>query len=328
MRTAEQEAKFKQERSLGVGASDAAALLGLSPWKTPLQLFAEKVGHELPVSAEQRERFKWGHRLEPVVAQTFAEETGREIVHDEEMFVQHPDMHHMIAHLDRVFRFEDDDEGALECKKTEVYKRSDWGVLNNPGEPIAHEIVNGKRVALPNASEIPLNYQVQVQHQLAVSGYPRGSIAVMIGNSEFAFADVARNQTFIDALMTKIDEFWEYVIKGEMPSYDPQHQDASTLGYLFDKYDCGQTTLDHDALGLVEKIHQMEEIKTCAEHTIDESKARLMMMLGVHTSGVLPNGKIVKFKNESRKDRLCKCGECVQRGWKKRVLRVPRRPKE
>ena len=62
------------DRRAGLGASDAPAALGLSPWKTPLELFLEKTGRAAPV--EEKLSMRIGRALEPVVLRAFVDETG------------------------------------------------------------------------------------------------------------------------------------------------------------------------------------------------------------------------------------------------------------
>ena len=64
-----------KERMAGIGGSDAAAVMGLSKWKTPLDVFLEKRG-EIATDFVDSEPMKWGRLLEPVVRQEYAERSG------------------------------------------------------------------------------------------------------------------------------------------------------------------------------------------------------------------------------------------------------------
>lgn len=68
-------------RRLGIGGSDAAAIMGLSPFATIRDLYFDKIG-VTPVIEEEEENWvakEVGHRLEDLVAMIFAKKTGLEV---------------------------------------------------------------------------------------------------------------------------------------------------------------------------------------------------------------------------------------------------------
>src|SRR5215469_14323159 len=86
-----------EERRTGIGGSDAAAALGLSPWQTPYDLWEQKTGRAPPI--EQTEPMLWGHLLEDIVRREYARRTGLEARPVAEM-IRHPHRSWMFAHLD------------------------------------------------------------------------------------------------------------------------------------------------------------------------------------------------------------------------------------
>lgn len=66
--------EWHEQRRAGIGGSDVAALLGLSKWKSPYQLFLEKTGNAPP--QEDNEAMYWGRMLEPVIRDAYEEKTG------------------------------------------------------------------------------------------------------------------------------------------------------------------------------------------------------------------------------------------------------------
>jgi len=60
-------AEWLEQRRQGIGASDAAVILGLTKWKSPMGLYAEKTGL-VPMGQEETDLLEWGNRLEPVIA--------------------------------------------------------------------------------------------------------------------------------------------------------------------------------------------------------------------------------------------------------------------
>ncbi len=73
MLTAEQH----ENRATGIGGSDAAAVCGLNPYKSPVDVYLEKVGAAAPV--DETERMFWGNKLEDVVADVYSDRTGRKV---------------------------------------------------------------------------------------------------------------------------------------------------------------------------------------------------------------------------------------------------------
>lgn len=99
-------------RRLGIGGSDAAAIMGLSPFATIRDLYFDKIG-VTPVIEEEEENWvakEVGHRLEDLVAMIFAKKTGLEVFPVRKMF-RHPLYPFMLADVDYFIRFP---EEALE----------------------------------------------------------------------------------------------------------------------------------------------------------------------------------------------------------------------
>lgn len=95
-------------RRLGIGGSDAAAIMGVSPFATIRDLYFDKIGIT-PVIEEEEENWvakEVGHRLEDLVAMIFAKKTGLEVFPVRKMF-RHPLYPFMLADVDYFIRFPD-----------------------------------------------------------------------------------------------------------------------------------------------------------------------------------------------------------------------------
>ena len=133
-------------RQRGIGSSDAAAAVGLSPYKSPLTLWLEKTGRQLPEDVSGKEAVRWGTVLEPVLARVYAERTGRR-VRRVNAVLQHPGHAFMLANLDREVVGEAAGPGVLEIKTAGWHSAPQW------------------------EDGIPVACQCQVLHQLAVTGH-------------------------------------------------------------------------------------------------------------------------------------------------------------
>ena len=81
----------------GVGGSDAPAVLGISPWATPYDLWLSKLGHTTALATS--EPMRWGSLLEPVILGEYVRRTRR-TVHEKPDMLRHPTHQFMLAHLD------------------------------------------------------------------------------------------------------------------------------------------------------------------------------------------------------------------------------------
>ena len=108
-----------------VGGSDVAAIFGVSPWTTPLELWMIKKGRmKAPVKPNQ-EQLMMGHLLEPIAAYWYQQKTGNTVYDDTYMY-QHADHPWALADFDRRFtRKEDNAPGILECKSCTYHKAGD-----------------------------------------------------------------------------------------------------------------------------------------------------------------------------------------------------------
>jgi putative phage-type endonuclease len=195
-----------ENRNTGIGGSDAAGVVGLSRWKTPLSIWAEKTG-QYEVKDEPSLAKTLGTRLEEVVAEMFTEETGKRVARVNERLV-HPKYSFINGRIDRRIVGED---AILECKTASAYKAKEW-----EGEEIPHE------------------YILQCYHYLALNPkWKRIYLAVLIGNQDFKVKAIERDDKVIADLVKKEVDFWEnYVLKKVMPSQITS-KDAETLYSLY-----------------------------------------------------------------------------------------------
>ena len=109
-----------------VGGSDVAAIFGLSPWTTPLELWLIKKGRmKAPVKSNE-DQLEMGHLLEPIAAHWFEKKTGNLVTDDTNLY-QHADHPYALANIDRRYtRQEDGEPGILECKSCTYHKAEDW----------------------------------------------------------------------------------------------------------------------------------------------------------------------------------------------------------
>lgn len=177
--------EWHQWRRGGIGSSDAAVIMGVSPWRTPKQLWEEKVhgsGAQLDNSAMMR-----GRELEPV-ARTWFENTMNVTVFPQNKM--HAENNWIRASLDGI---------DLENKILVEIK------CPNKDD---HATAMGKKV--------PEKYWPQVQHQLLVTGLD-GMYYVSFNGSDGAIVEVARDNDYIASLLEEEQKFWDLVLSKKAP---------------------------------------------------------------------------------------------------------------
>jgi len=145
--------EWLKERHKGLGGSDSPVVLGVNPWKKPVDLWAEKRGL-IEDDQEPSPAMRRGTALEPIVADMYTQAAGVTTAVEPEILV-HPEHPWMLANIDRHILTPPDNPGVLEIKCPGI---SRFGKIQRGG--------------------LPDYYQVQLQHYLAVTGRKWGAFAV------------------------------------------------------------------------------------------------------------------------------------------------------
>lgn len=274
------EAEWLAGRMQGITATEAAVVLGQNPWKTPFALWAEKVGLAEPDDLSNNEAVRWGHRLQlPILAAYREERPEAEVEAVPEWCMERSiDRPWMLATLDGRQFTEERGPGVLEIKTAGAQKSADWA-----------------------DGEIPIAYQIQVQHQLAVTGLTWGTIAVLIGGQKFLWQDVERNDAFIDAMILREEAFLTLVQSETPPEVDGSEATANALKKLYPE-DSGEIiALPNEATDWDERLVAVKaELKTLeAEKSLMEN--RLKAALGEAAQGMLNNGVAYTWKLQTNR---------------------------
>lgn len=196
--------EWLQWRHRGIGSSDAPVAVGVSRYQSPLALWLEKTGKKPPEDLSSKEAVFWGTVLEPLVAQVYAERTGHK-VRRVNAVLQHPEYPFMLANLDRIV----EGGGVLEIKTAGLRSQGQW------------------------EEGVPLAYQVQVLHQLAVTGKTWADVAVLIGGQEFRVYQIVRDEARIAALIEQEKAFWAHVERDTPPEVDGSASSREALNRLY-----------------------------------------------------------------------------------------------
>jgi putative phage-type endonuclease len=196
-------------RQGGIGSSDAAAAVGLCPYKSQLELWMEKTGRapaEVAPPGMDDPRY-WGTLLEPYVAVAYSQQTGRK-VRKVNAVLQHPIFPYMLANIDREVVGSPDVQ-ILECKTA-----GEWG---------------SKRWQ----DGVPEYIQLQVQHQLAVTNQQAADVAVLLCGQRLEIHRIERDEEVIARLMVLEARFWQYVTTDTEPPADGSESSGHALRQLY-----------------------------------------------------------------------------------------------
>ena len=265
-----------EQRRSGIGASDVPSILGVSPFRSALSVYADKIG--LSEDTEETEAMRWGHILEPTIIAEFGKETERKVWRAGQL-LRSTEAPFMLATLDgEQSAIERASVGNVEAKAT-GWRVGDW------------------------SEGIPPHVVVQLQAQLMVSGRSWGSVVVLQNGCRLLWADVERDQPFIDEiLIPTCAEFWRRVQQREPVAPDGSESSKQALKWLypdaapgkFVNLDGSLIDLDRERCELKERIGEMTKRVEVIDQTIKSA-------IGDAEIGYLADGTVYTHKLQHRK---------------------------
>ena len=245
-----------EARKKGIGGSDAGAILGVSPWKTPLQVYMDKVGATDPI--QDNDSMFWGRTLEPVIRQRYADVTNRKVVVPDTL-ITHPKFEFMIGNLDGITS----DNRVLEIKTAR--SAEGWGE--------------------PGSNEIPDSYMIQVQHYMLITAIPVADVAVLIGGSDFRIYEVPAEPELMELMIEKETGFWSRVINRDPP-------EPITYQDMLLKY--GRTSKESRVQADVVAMAAVARLKEIKAIVKEEDKLKTVIMAAFGESDTLmDNNKVL-----------------------------------
>lgn len=260
-----------------IGASDAPAVLGLSPWRTALDVWAEKVG--LIDGSPPTLATELGHELEDLIARKWSEANPDADVRHAQLTVRHPDLPWLAASTDR----EVGTTGLLECKLVGGRQADKW--------------VDG----------VPLYVQAQAQIQLVVTGREWVDVCSLhAGNGwEHRIQRIERDDRAILAMLPRLDAFWhDHVVTGVAPELDGdpwQVRDALNAIYPGSS-DAVPVRLSHGVITQVGILKRAKALLKDLEADVKRAENELCAALGDGTEGFVDdNAKpVVTWRPQTR----------------------------
>lgn len=265
----------REERKLGIGGSDMPIIMGLSSYKTPYQLYLEKIG-ESETSSEMSPPQYWGSLLESTIRDEFAKRNGVNIQTPETII--HPIFNFLRANIDGYIP---EWNAILEVKCASSFMAHEWG---EDGSDI-----------------IPMPYLVQVAHYCAVTNSDTAFIAVLIGGNDYREFKYTRDFDIENKVIDEAKNFWQCV-QDRTP---PDAVNQTDLRLMFPKHDPEKTkTIDtpvaEQLTTLTETRFKIKELSEIEE----KYKFNIMQFMQDAECLVDDSGKpIVSWKSNKRGSR-------------------------
>ena len=264
---------FSVDRSKYIGGSDIGAILGLSRFRSPLEVWMEKTGKETKRLDSLPLRF--GSFTEEFVASEYSRSTGFELIHDESIYI-HPEYSFMSAHIDR-FVLEGGAASStstptriLECKTANPFSSGDWGAAGS--------------------DEVPMSYLCQCIWYMAITNLHKVDLAVLFGNSDFRIYEITRDLELESTILEKASLFWnDYVLK-DLP---PPVQSEADCQALFSKGDPAKSIeAKAQTLELTKRLQLLNSEIDAREEEISSIKQNIMNQMG-EAESLLYQGKTI-----------------------------------
>lgn len=264
-------------RKRTVGASESAAALGLSKWKTSVEVYMEKIG--MAPMQEDSDAMYWGREFEEPIAKRYEKETGKELrSHETVTGDKYP---FMSCNLDR-WIVDDNAEtfylkakAAVECKNV-GYFSDEWGI--------------------PGTDEIPTDYLIQVAHQAIVCDLDYVDIAVLGNRYDFRIYRYNRNPKLEEKIIEGLRKFWYENVLKEIP---PEPKTISDLT-LMPKKEESPLSADSEFLMLHESYQQLKEQEKHIDKRIEDLKFDILKRMGDSTCVIDEGKSIFSFNKYER----------------------------
>ena len=264
-------------RKRGIGSSDSSAAIGLNPYKSQMELWLEKTNRDQhlaqPDPDDDSAPVFWGVVLEPVVASQYQRRSGNK-VRKVNAVLQHPEIPWMLANIDREVVGSADVQ-ILECKTAGI---------------------NGARLWRDG---VPKYVEVQVMHQLAVTGKQAADVAVLLGGQQLEVYRIERDELLIKHLIELERQFWHYVETDTPPPADGSDSAERALRLLYPEDNGEELDFSQDQ-ALNEVFFNLKQIRhTQAELNQRESelKQQLQQAIGSASKAVFADGSVTWRKS-------------------------------
>jgi len=256
---------FTHNRASFLGGSDIGAILGVSKYRSAMDVWLEKMGKK--VDRKDSFALRFGSFAESFIANEYALLTGEQIV-DHPLGLVHPTHPFCVGHIDRFVLnqpnlplFDNDKKlnakKLLECKKANLYSQSDWGEAGTDA--------------------IPLPYLCQCLWYLGITNLPEIDVAVLLGGSDLRVYTITRDLELESAIFERAAFFWTEHVQKDIP---PKPQSVADCQAFFQKSNNGKSIeATPEVIALIQQLKALESQAQTDEEQMDAIKQALMQTM-------------------------------------------------
>lgn len=233
----------RKQRKLGIGGSDAAAIMGLSKWKTPLDVYLDKTTDSIE---ETTNSMHFGNKLEPIIAEEYQRVTGKKLKTDNDMII-HPEYEFLIANVDGLIIGE---KTGFEAKTASAFNAKEWGESGS--------------------DDIPTQYIIQCAHYAMVADLEKIDVAVLLGGQDFRIYTINRNEKLEQAIMKKEKDFWNDNV---LPKIPPKPSTINDINKIYNSVTSGQSVIaEEKTIQMLDYLNKIKQKKKELEEQEENCK--------------------------------------------------------
>jgi predicted phage-related endonuclease len=284
--------QWLEDRRSYIGGSDVAAILGLSKWRSALDVYYEKTNEAPPNPEVTDVRRKAGIRMQRPIVDDYLENEGVRLVAYEPPTVRHPDLP-LAMNLDAVVANEFADEWNLDAKNVFWRVADEWGEVDSD--------------SIPDDAF----YQAHLYNFLSPPIRHKTDFAVLVGGEwPVRRYTVARDDEFFAMLVDKLVEFWNHVEKRTPPDPDFAHPlTVQLMQRLYPEVDPGKEIVLHERYAeLAERYYALGKIESIANKKRQLLKGELLFALGDAAKATIPDSPWELVRSHVSPRRCQKCG--------------------
>ena len=283
-------------RKSGIGGSDAASVLGFSPYRSSMSVYLEKINHNNKINnlkenivyknalgkdldeymkenlnEEVSYKMELGNKLKDFVASEFTLKTNKK-VRNINAVLRNDKYPFAIANIDKAVIGE---KAFLECKVTNSYLKKSW------------------------QKEVPIHYKIQMNHYMAVTGATHCYVAVLIGNEELIIHKIERDEEYISEIMSLEKMFWENCILGDDIPMPDGSNDYSNFLNSFYKESKEESLILFEQEKLLQRYDEISEISKEIDTERKTIEQYIKLQMKEYETCYIGDRKIT-WKNQSR----------------------------
>ncbi|MDZ7703149.1 MAG: YqaJ viral recombinase family protein [Trueperaceae bacterium] len=266
-----------ESRKAGLGGSDMAGILGLSPWSSAHEIWEEKTDRK--ASDGDMLRFRLGRALEPFTIAEFERETGLEVLPFDGVTFVRRDRPWGRGNTDGLVFDDGHFVGLYEGKTASIFNRGEW------------------------EHHVPVYYQTQAQHYGWVLDAERAFFGVLyLGRTDFDHHVLPRDEDDVLEMVEAGDEFWQYVEDDEPPPPDGSRAARDFRARMYRNYEKQNVELELDQFSDVLAFQDAHQRIKAAESDKEHAQQRIMEHVGRKYRGTFHGTKATVIRRNLELD--------------------------